>query len=171
MDGQQRLVSLFAALEGLEIHRNSGKKDNFSDIYIDLNANESEEIVTTSVKNLHEKTFIRLTELLRGSLLDLTAFPKNTMKSWTGTNDAAIDSKLTQDVRRIDQILKGESPNYDWKVDTSHEHMIDNGTFNPNASFNKAILCIMASQTPRSFKNNKIVRIGSDWLKRSNRKN
>lgn len=347
LDGQQRLVSLFATLEGLEIPRNSGKKDNFSHIYINLDANESEEIVTTSMTNLPKKTFIRLTELLRGSLTDLTAFPKkyhkkldeykrrikaynfsvieipdfsidvatdiftrinvsgktltvfeimvaktyddskkfgfdlsekydelieeledvdyqtvsnqtilrliaqilekkstrqtilkiekdDFIKTWPiaidalkyaieylrdiigvpgsqllpyldllvpfayffyhqpegptsgqkkelenffwrcslgNRYDAAIDSKLTQDIRRIDQIRTGESPSYDWKIDTSHEYLIDNGTFNPNASFNKAILCIMALRQPRSFRNNRIVRIGSDWLKRSNRKN
>ncbi len=347
LDGQQRLISLFATLEGLEVPRNSGKEDNFSNIYINLDAEKSDEIVTASKTNLKGKTFIRLTELLHGSLTDLTKFSeeyhekldkykqrikaynfsiieifdfpieeatdiftkvnvsgkaltifeimvaktyddskksgfdlsekydelideledvdyqtvsdqtvlrliaqilknKSTRKTILNIDkdkfietwpkavdalkyaidhlrdvigvpasqllpyldilvcfayffhhqpkdltpkqlrelenffwrcslgsryDAAIDFNLAEDIKRINQILEGESPNYDWNIDTSPKYLIDNGAFNPKASFNKAILCIMVSQTPRSFKNNRIVRAGSDWLKRSNSKN
>ena len=47
LDGQQRLTSLFAAMKGLEIVRESGQQTDFSEIYIDLNASESDTIVTT----------------------------------------------------------------------------------------------------------------------------
>ena len=345
LDGQQRLISLFATLKGLTIDRDSNKKDDFSGIYVNLNADGSEEIVTTNVTDLAKKTFIPLTELLRGDLTDLVAFPKKYHKkldeykrrieaydfpvievhdfsidvatdiftrinvsgktltvfeimvaktyeekcgfdlskeyekliddleqvdyqtisnqtilrliaqilknksnrqtilnlkkdkfieiwpkavdsikqaincfqnvigvpvsqllpyldllvlfayffykcskrptstqikelknlfwrcSLGGRYDAAIDSRLTQDIRRVDQIIEGKSPNYDWKIDISPEHLIENGTFNPGASFIKAILCVMASKRPWSFNKNEIVRTSNHWLSRSNGKN
>ena len=42
LDGQQRITSLFAALKGEKIIRESGKEENFSEIFIDLAAKEEE---------------------------------------------------------------------------------------------------------------------------------
>jgi hypothetical protein len=47
-----------------------------SEIYIDLNVGESDTIVTTDITELPESTFIRLTDLLYGSLTTLAAFPQ-----------------------------------------------------------------------------------------------
>lgn len=349
LDGQQRLTSLFAAFEGLEITRESGKKENFANIYINLKATESEEIVTTDVTYLDDMTFIRLKELLGGSIRTLGEFPEkyhnnldeykrrieaydfpiieiaslpidvateiftrlnvggkpltvfeimvaktyihaddgesgfdlseecNTLlldlersdyetipeqvflqlvslilekdcrrqtilklerdafvRTWPKAIDGikaavdhfrsvlripvsqllpypsllvpiayffhrqpdrptpqqnkelenffwrcslgerysgSVDSSLAQDIKRIDQIVQGESPDYDWEIDVSPESLIRNGEFSTGRSFVKAILCILAHQQPKSFDNNGIVRIGNDWLKRSNSKN
>ena len=345
LDGQQRLTSLFAVLKGIEITRDSNKKEDFSRIYIDLNATEAEDIVITDVSDLPEKTFIRLTDLLNAPMTTLTEFPKkyhvqldkykrrieaydfpvieipdfsidvatdiftrinvggktltvfeimvaktydegrdfdlsekfNELRdeleqidyqtiskqtilrliaqilkkdskrqtvlnleknafidTWPKAIDsirdavhhfrdvmripvsqllpyldllvpfayfffhtskrpttkqrkelenffwhcslsdrysASIDSKLTQDINRIRRILDNESPDYDWKIDASPEHLIENGGFNTGASFIKAILCIMAYKHPLSFQDGRIVRINNDWLKRSNSKN
>jgi uncharacterized protein with ParB-like and HNH nuclease domain len=46
LDGQQRLTSLFASLRGIKIVREDGKEDNFSQIFIDLEAEESDQIVS-----------------------------------------------------------------------------------------------------------------------------
>ena len=40
LDGQQRLTTLFASLKGVTILRESGRTDDYSEIYIDLDANE-----------------------------------------------------------------------------------------------------------------------------------
>jgi uncharacterized protein with ParB-like and HNH nuclease domain len=45
LDGQQRLTSLFASLRGIMLTREDGRKDDFSKIFIDLYAEESEQIV------------------------------------------------------------------------------------------------------------------------------
>src|SRR4030042_4359605 len=50
LDGQQRITSLFAAFKGEKITRNDGKIEDFSEIYIDLDANEDEKIVTAEIQ-------------------------------------------------------------------------------------------------------------------------
>lgn len=346
LDGQQRLTSLFAALKGLEIVRESGQRTDFAEIYIDLNAGESDTIVTTDIIELPEKTFIRLTDLLYGSLTSLATFPqehhakldeykrrieaydfsiievrnvpidvateiftrinvggkpltvfeimvaktydekldfdlsekyselierlapidyetisdqtilqlislilkkdckrqtilklekdsfiatwpaaidsiersieyfRNVMRipvsqllpyltlvvpfayffyhngnrkpspnqkaeledffwrcSLGGRYSSSVESKLTQDVNRIELILNGKSPDYDWGIDVSPEFLVENGWFNAGRSFTKAILCIMAYQQPLSFSDNGIVNISNYWLKQANSKN
>lgn len=84
---------------------------------------------------------------------------------------ASVDSKLTQDIRRIDRILENKTPKYDWKINTTPEHLIEHGWFNTGTSFIKAILCIMAYKQPKSFDSDRIVRISNDWLKQRNSKN
>ena len=55
LDGQQRLTSLYACIKGVSIPRDDGKRvDDFSKIYIDLAAEESDQIVKTDVINLEK---------------------------------------------------------------------------------------------------------------------
>jgi uncharacterized protein with ParB-like and HNH nuclease domain len=75
LDGQQRLTSLFAALKGLEIIRPSGQIENFANIYVDLDASESDDIVITDITDCKEYSFIKLTNLLYGTLTQLANFP------------------------------------------------------------------------------------------------
>ena len=77
LDGQQRLTSLFAALNGLTIERNGGQQDDFSQIYIDLEANDDDQIVIMDVEDREEHSFIRLNDLLHGGFAMLAAFPKH----------------------------------------------------------------------------------------------
>ena len=90
LDGQQRLTSLFAALNGLEIKRESGQCDDFSSIFIDLDARDDEQIVITDVEGYEKYTFIRLKDLLYGDLTVLVSFPK------------IYHDKLTEYKRRIE---------------------------------------------------------------------
>ena len=91
--------------------------------------------------------------------------------SFSERYSSSLEGKISQDIRRIDRILKGEFPKYEHQLDISKEAIIENGGFNANRSFIKAILCIMAYQEPKSFSDNSIVRINNDWLKRANSKN
>ncbi|GAE95429.1 hypothetical protein JCM21714_4670 [Gracilibacillus boraciitolerans JCM 21714] len=84
---------------------------------------------------------------------------------------SGVETKLAQDIKRIDQIIKSELPRYDFQVDTSVENIKNNGWFSANRSFIKAILCLMAYQEPKSFNDNSIVRINNDWLKQANSRN
>lgn len=64
LDGQQRITSIFAALKGEIIERENGKQENFSNIFIDLDAEITDNIVIVDVQDRKEHTFIKLTELM-----------------------------------------------------------------------------------------------------------
>ena len=91
--------------------------------------------------------------------------------SLTDRYSSGVETKLSQDIKRIDLILKNQLPKYDVQVDTSKEMIINNGWFSANRSFIKAILCLMAYKEPKSFNDNSIVRINNDWLKQANSRN
>jgi len=89
----------------------------------------------------------------------------------TGRYSQALEGRLAQDVKRMDQILQGEQPSYEQPVDTSPEFVMRNGWFSATRSYVKAILCLLAFHEPKSFADNSVVRLSNDWLKRANSKN
>lgn len=91
--------------------------------------------------------------------------------SLSGRYSSAVESKLAQDIKRIDDILLEKSPSYDWPIDTSPNFIIENGWFSAGRSYIKAILCIYAYQQPKSFVDDSIVNISNYWLKQANSKN
>lgn len=91
--------------------------------------------------------------------------------SLAGRYSSAVEGKLAQDAKRIDVILKGQSPEYNWPVNISPEFLIENGWFNAGRSFVKAILCLYAYNEPKSFSDDARVNIQNNWLKQSNSKN
>jgi hypothetical protein len=91
--------------------------------------------------------------------------------SLSGRYSSATESKLAQDIKRIDLILDDKLPKYDWAIDTSTEFIINNGWFSAGRSYIKAILAILAYQQPKSFIDNSIVNINNGWLKQANSKN
>jgi uncharacterized protein with ParB-like and HNH nuclease domain len=90
LDGQQRITSLFAAFKGEKIIRNDGKIEDFSEIYIDLDANEDEKIVTTEIQDGSMEHLIKLKDLLYGGLTSLAEYP------------SAYHSKLEEYKKRIE---------------------------------------------------------------------
>ena len=91
--------------------------------------------------------------------------------SLSGRYSSALESKLAQDVKRVDLILAEKLPSYDSSIDPSADFVIENGWFSAGRSYIKAILCIYAYHQPKSFDNNGVVNIGNSWLKRANSKN
>jgi len=85
---------------------------------------------------------------------------------------SSTESKLAQDIKRIDQILKGERPNYDdIKVFLSTPRdLIDTG-FSAGNSFCKAVLCLLAYYEPKDFQDNGKVILDNSWLKMANSRN
>lgn len=67
LDGQQRMTSLYASLKGEKILREDGKEEDFSEIYINLNALEDEQVVVISEEK-ENGVYIKLTELLKMDL-------------------------------------------------------------------------------------------------------
>ena len=75
LDGQQRLTSIFATLSGAKVKRDY-KIDDFSEIYINLEAKDDEEIIVSSKDGIEDKSIIKLTALLHGGIKYLAGFPQ-----------------------------------------------------------------------------------------------
>lgn len=83
----------------------------------------------------------------------------------------AAESKLTLDIRSIDEILAGKKPVYDYPIDISYGSLVGRGQFSAGSAFIKGLLCILAYHEPKSFADNAIVKIANDWLRQANSKN
>ncbi len=75
LDGQQRLTSLFVTLNGLKIHREE-QDDDYSRMWLDLDATEEDDLVMLEVKGRKSDSFIQLQDLLHGEFDYLASFPK-----------------------------------------------------------------------------------------------
>jgi hypothetical protein len=84
---------------------------------------------------------------------------------------SAVETKLANDVEKINQILLGQQPRYEWTVDVSPIAIVRDGWFSASRSYVKAILCLFVKQHPRSFKTDLPVRIDNAWLSISTSKN
>ena len=91
--------------------------------------------------------------------------------SLSGRYSQGLEGRLFQDIARIDEILAGKKPAYDWAVDVSPTFIEDNGYFSSGRSFIKSMLCLLARKGPRSFDNHVPVQLDNDWLKQANSKN
>jgi len=91
--------------------------------------------------------------------------------SLTGRYSFALESRIAQDLKRIDLIVDGKAPEYDQPVDFSPEFILENGYFNSGRSYIKALLCILAHAQPKSFIDNAHVTVSNDWLKQANSRN
>lgn len=88
-----------------------------------------------------------------------------------GRYSSAVETKLANDVEKIEQILVNRQPRYEWTVDVSPTAIIREGWFSASRSYVKAMLCLFAKQHPRSLKTDLAVRIDNAWLSVSSSKN
>ena len=88
-----------------------------------------------------------------------------------GRYSYSLETRLSQDLKKIDLILRDEQPTYETPIDVSKRFIRDNGWFSTGRSFVKAILCLLSYHQPKSFNDNSLVRIGNDYLKQINSKN
>lgn len=107
LDGQQRITSLFATLKGLKIHKDkdAGKTEDYSEIYLDLEAKDDEQIVIVDTTGKEPGQLIKITDLLTGGIVLHAGYDKkyygkleahkNTIQSFnfstTVLKDAPID--------------------------------------------------------------------------------
>jgi hypothetical protein len=91
--------------------------------------------------------------------------------SLTGRYSSGVEGKIAQDIKKIDLILEGKQPKYEWSVNISKEFISNNGWFSAGRSFVKAILCLFTYHQPKSFNDDSLVNISNDWLKQANSKN
>jgi len=88
-----------------------------------------------------------------------------------GRYSQSVESRLSQDILKVDAIIGGKLPKYDWPVDISREFIEANGWFSVGRAYIKALLCLLAYHEPKSFNDHSIVRISNDWMKQANSRN
>jgi len=84
---------------------------------------------------------------------------------------SGVESKLSQDIEKIEKIINDELPKYEWAITIDEEYIEKNGWFSTGKAFIKAILCLYAKQNPKSFDNNLDVIMDNSWLKIASSKN
>lgn len=85
---------------------------------------------------------------------------------------SSAESRLAQDIKRIDQILEGNRPDYDEiKVYLSSPEDLVETNFSTGSSYCKAILCLLAYHEPKDFQDNGRVILDNSCLKMANSKN
>ena len=85
---------------------------------------------------------------------------------------SAVETKLAQDIKRIDQILENKvQPEYkDIKIYYDTQTLMETD-FRAGNSYCKAILCLFADFEPKEFHNNGTVILDNSWLKIATSKN
>lgn len=82
------------------------------------------------------------------------------------------ETRVTQDILRIDQIINENKPLYDYSVNIDENTIINNGYFTSmKKSYVKAILCLLLYHEPKTFNDNSRINVYNDWLKQKNSKN
>lgn len=85
---------------------------------------------------------------------------------------SSAESRLTQDIKRIDLIITSQRPDYsDIKVDLDSPQALIDTNFSAGNSYCKAVLCLLAYQEPKDFQDNGKVILDNSWLKVANSKN
>jgi hypothetical protein len=85
---------------------------------------------------------------------------------------SSTESKLAQDIKRIDEIIAGKRPDYDdYKVYLSNPKTLIDTSFSAGSSYCKAILCLYCYFEPKDFQDNGKVILDNSWLKLANSKN
>jgi hypothetical protein len=85
---------------------------------------------------------------------------------------SSVESKLAQDVRRIDLILESKRPKYDdVKVHLNSSKDLINTSFSSGSSYCKAFLCLLAYQEPKDFQSNGRIILDNSWLRVASSKN
>lgn len=83
----------------------------------------------------------------------------------------SLETKVGQDIKKIDQILNEELPRYEDGVDISVDSLSANGWFATGKAYIKGFLCLLAYHNPLSFVDNSVVNINNNWLRQANSKN
>jgi len=81
---------------------------------------------------------------------------------------SGVDTKLAQDIEKMDRILAEEAPDYRGEELVLTLDTLRWRWFSPGDAFCKAILCLYAYQQPRSFSNDHLVKMDNSWLKTAN---
>jgi hypothetical protein len=85
---------------------------------------------------------------------------------------SSTESKLAQDIKRVDLILANTRPDYsDIKVYLDSPQALIDTNFSAGNSYCKAVMCLLAYQEPKDFQDNGKVILDNSWLKVASSKN
>jgi len=85
---------------------------------------------------------------------------------------SSSESKLAQDIKRIELILSNQRPDYsDINIQLDSPQSIIDTNFSAGNSYCKAILCLLAYHEPKDFQDNGKVILDNSWLKVASSKN
>ena len=93
---------------------------------------------------------------------------------WVGLTErysSATESKIGEDLNKMEQIIKGLQPNYPSTELTVTPEEIAERRFSAGNAYCKTILCLFAYQQPLSFDNNDIVNLDNSNLKIASSRN
>lgn len=93
---------------------------------------------------------------------------------WVGLNErysSASESKIAEDLGRMDLIAKGKSPNYPATELSVDPREIEETRFSVGNAYCKAILCVLAYQQPKSFDTSGVVILDNSNLKIASSRN
>lgn len=88
-----------------------------------------------------------------------------------GAYSSSLETKLAHDIKRVDAILNGDQPFYGEPLRVDADFVWENGRFGTGRAFVRAILCLLASQSPESFSDGSKVVLDNAWLIQANSKN
>jgi len=91
--------------------------------------------------------------------------------SLTNRFSSGVETKIEQDLHRMDDILDGKEPTYRGEEVKLTLEELKFRWFSAGDAFCKAILCLYAYHQPKRFNNNDLVKIDNSWLKMVNSKN
>jgi hypothetical protein len=84
---------------------------------------------------------------------------------------SAVESKIAEDLKKIDQILKREEPSYRGEEVAITLDELKTHWFSTGDAFCMGILCLLTYFEPKSFDTNSIVTLDNSWLKLNSSKN
>ncbi len=85
---------------------------------------------------------------------------------------SSTESRLAQDVKRIDQIVKDQRPDYsDIHIYLDSPQTLVDTNFSAGNSYCKAVLCLLVYREPKDFQDNGKVILDNSWLKVASSKN
>jgi len=85
---------------------------------------------------------------------------------------SSTESRLAQDIKRIEKILNTERPDFgDIKVYLDSPQALIDTNFSAGNSYCKAVLCLLAYQEPKDFQDNGKVILDNSWLKVASSRN
>lgn len=89
----------------------------------------------------------------------------------TSRFSSGVETKLSQDIKKIDKIHQEQEPDQERNIDVSIEALKQNGYFSVGRAYIKALICILSSHDPRSFDDGAKVTLDNNYLKMSTSKN
>lgn len=90
---------------------------------------------------------------------------------WTERYSGSTESKVTEDLHKVETIVGGAAPKYDLEELDATAEVVADIKFHPGSASVKAILCLLAANSPLSLDNNARVPLDNRHLKIASSRN